>query len=542
MPSTQVVEFENNLVRQPADPQQYDNSEGILRYFGEGNNFPLRLAKLVQESPTASACISTLSDFIEGGGFSDPNLSEMIINSQGLRFGDWHSGNADSEALFEGVAALVKYNRAGRITEIYPVPFENCRLGKPDSKGIISKIKVNPYFGTSLFKKQDTREYDTYNPKPEVVQAQMEREGKKYKGQILYVGKPRPLSPFYPRPHYMSCEHWMAVDAGIGSYHKENLDAGFFQTLLISLIGDENAESLHPEDMAWNATAQKNESKRTRGWRFQKSMQTFLGSKSKSKAMALWAENADAKPKIEPFPQATTDNLFVTLQNTVTENITRATKVPSILANIQTGASLGGDGNQIRAAVKLMQQRVGRNHGELQRIYADLFKNSESFHKGDVKILHYNPFPEMQVIDKQVWETMTVEERRNWIKKNTEIEIFETPAPAAAPQPTAMNKFENVLFTDYPEGAKASAKKAREFYKTTGSACGGKAGWLMNETIGEGRPISYKDVKRIYNYLKKTEPAKDYLFSDSCESVLFSAWGGSQMKEWAANKIQATEK
>ena len=545
--STAQVVFENNIVRQPADPQQYDTSEGILKYFGEANNFPLKLAKLVQESPTASACISTLSDFIEGADFSDNALANLVINSQGLRFGDLHSGNSDAYALFEGVAILVKYNKQGQKTEFYPIPFENCRLDKPDSKGIISKIKVNPYFGVySLFKNQNTKVYDTYNPKPEVVAAQIARDGRAYKGQILYIGKPRPLSPFYPRPHYMSCESWMGVDAGIGQYHKGNLDGGFFQSVLLKIIGNENDPSTHPDDQKWNETAQKNESKRTRGERFKIDMQQFLGTKAKSKGMVLFADNKDAMPVMEAFPSAATDNLFTSLQATCTENITRATKVPSILANIQSGATLGGDGNQIRAAVKVMQQRVSRTHAMFQRVYADLFSNSVFTVPADIKILHYNPFPELEVVDEQIWEVLTPEEKRNWIKKNTDIELLETAQPAAAPavQPPAppQDKFQNVLLTSYPQAAKDNAKRALKFFEDTGKACGTKAGWATSKNIADGLPISYESVKKIYRFLLKKESYKDYLFTDSCEAVLYSAWGGTEMKDWAANKITDTEK
>src|SRR6185295_20284941 len=69
-------EFKNIIKRQPARPGQKDLAEHIIPY-GELNAFPLVLAQLVQESGTASSCISTITDFLSGGGLSDTNVENM---------------------------------------------------------------------------------------------------------------------------------------------------------------------------------------------------------------------------------------------------------------------------------------------------------------------------------------------------------------------------------------------------------------------------------------------------------------------------------
>lgn len=212
-----------NLLRQPATTAQLDWDKETIRY-GENDNFPLRLARLVKNSPTTSSCIDTKIGFIEGAGFSDENLEGFIVNSQKQRFGDIHAFNSESYGIFEGFALNVKYNLEGLITEIYNVPFEYCRLGKPDDKGNITNIKVNPYFGTGEYRKTQTKDYDVYNPDVKVVLAQQAKQGKQYKGQILYVANTSPLSRFYPSPNYYSAENWMVVDEAIGGFHKHNIE------------------------------------------------------------------------------------------------------------------------------------------------------------------------------------------------------------------------------------------------------------------------------------------------------------------------------
>ena len=335
--------------------------------------------------------------------------------------------------MFDGFAANIMYDSAATISEIYVVPFEYCRLTKPDSKGVINKIRVNPYYGTGDYKKEYTVEYDVYNPDPKVVLAQQQKsidpKTKKatYKGQILYIATTQPLSRFYPAPKYYSAENWMAIDEAIGGFHKNNIENNFLQSALIKMIGNENDPSTHPDDVIWNAdqTAYEVDPTKTVGYRFNIEMQKFTGWNNAGNIMALWGASKDAMPDISAFPSNTQSELFKTVQDITTEQIARATKVPAILANISSGASLGGDGNNIRASVKLMQQRVVKIHSMLERVYKDLLSHMKVPFKGEVKILHYNPFPEMQVIDPLIWAALPVESQLAWIKKNTEFEIPE---------------------------------------------------------------------------------------------------------------------
>ena len=192
-----------NLFRQPAHQTQVDLTEGVLPY-GKDNNFPLRLATMVQSSPTGAAGISIISEFIEGAGFSDQTLKDKVINGHGETFGILHSLTCESWALYRGFAWLIKYNANAQITEIFNIPFENVRLCKPDSRGIISKVRVNPYFGTSEYRKSGSVEYDVFNANQKQTLAQIAKQTEKFKGQILYVGQTRPLSRFYPEPEYYS--------------------------------------------------------------------------------------------------------------------------------------------------------------------------------------------------------------------------------------------------------------------------------------------------------------------------------------------------
>lgn len=534
-PDSERTKFQNVLFRQPAQPIQVDLTDNSL-WYGSDNAFPLKLATLVQESPAASSCISVLSDFLEGSGFSDETLKDKQINARGQTLGDIHNLVCESYALFEGFSLIVKYTREGKISEIFHYPFENCRLERPDAKGIISKININPYYGTSIFQRMYTEIYDTFNPDPIVVRSQMAKQKEKYKGQILYVAFTRPLSRFYPQPYYYSAKSWMAIDAGIGAYHENNLDAGFFQTVLMKMIGNPDEVSTHPDDVCYN-DAHQSEPKRTRGERFNIMMQGFTGSESKTKMMVLWEMMKEQLPTLEAFPTTTNEAFFTTLQNLTTKNILIATKTPSILANMGGESSLS-DGNQMANATRVMHDRVKKPQNLLIRTYKMLLGNFKVPYEQEIKILNTNSFESSVKVEDQ-WKALTAPEQRQWLKENTDFPIQETTPATATPTPTPakVNQFSNIMFTDYPEGAKKNAQRALR-WMADNEGCGKPMGKQMSQDIVDSKPLSFKDIKRIYNYLRRNRVHENKLFSDSCDSCLFSAWGGIAMFDYCEAKIK----
>ena len=98
----------------------------------------------------------------------------------------------------------------------------------------------------------------------------------------------------------------------------------------------------------------------------------------------------------------------------------------------------------------------------------------------------------------------------------------------------------NALWSDYPDGAKKAAATALTYRESKGE-CMTKMGWDRTEMIAKGMPMTYKDVKKIYNYLNKISWAKDRLINESCESLQHMGWGGVDMFNWAGAKIKSIE-
>lgn len=521
------VKIYNFIQREFAYSSQVDLNGGFIPFSIDQytDSFPNKLAALVQGSPTATACLSTYADFVTGEGFNlGPDLENLKINNQGLTFGRFHAIQSDTFVHNWGVASLVKYNRVGGITEIYDIPFGYCRLGKPDDNGVISKIYYNPYFGTSLYKKDDTLEYDVYNP--EAAPLQIARD-KKFKGQINWMGIRDKKHPFYPVPDYYSAKSWMSVEKNAGVYFDENLENGFLTPTILKLRGNPNEPSGLkdsddkdiPKSVAFDKEMTKN----------------FSGSKRVGQIMTFWADNADEFPTVEPFPTNQNGEMHRVTDEHATRKITIATKVPAILANVNDANNFGGE--QIRPAVKLMQQRAKRPQDLLINYYSDMLKRFVNPIMEPLMIVPYNPFPEVETIDPQTWAEMTTEERRKWIKDHTEIELIELAPAQPAPAPV-QNKFINLHFDSYPQKAKENVKRAIEWQEKFGATCLKPKGRQLSEAILNGMPLGPKEIKRLSRYLSKQTVFSSHPYDKDCNSLLYDAWGGSEMMIWANEKVK----
>jgi hypothetical protein len=517
-----------NFIQRPfAYSSQVDTNAGYIPFGMENDldSFPNNLASLVQGSPTATACLSTIADFITGEGFNQgPILEDKIINDQGLKFSRYHAIQSDSLAHNYGAASIVKYNKIGQITQIYDVPFGYCRLGKPDDRGIISKIHYNPYFGTVHYRKQDTVIYDVYNPDAAIVQI---AQDPKFKGQINWLGIRDKKHPFYPIPDYYSAKSWMRIEYNAGVYFDENLENGFLTPTILKLFGDPNDSS---------GLKDSNDNDIPKGVAFDKEMKdNFSGAKRVGQIMALWASNKEEFPEVEPFPTNGNSEMHRVTDEHAIRKITIATKVPAILANINDANNFGGE--QIRPAVKLMQQRVKRPQDLLIDYYSDMLKRFVKPVTAPIMIVPYNPFPEDETIDPQVWAVLSPEEKRKWVKNHTEIELIEA-APTPAPAEPIQNKIINLHFDSYPQKAKENVKRAIEWQEKFGATCLKPKGRQLSDMILNGTPLGPKEIKRLSRYLSKQTVFSSHPYDENCESVLYDAWGGSEMMIWANEKVK----
>jgi hypothetical protein len=413
----------HNLFKSVAPSKIVDNSKSILLW-GPRNDFPQRLINEVYESPTASACMDTFIDFLEGDGITEPELAQFKVNSRET-LDELHAKVSPDMGYLESFAIGVKYNALGEKVELKHLPFESIRLGKTDDTGYISKIYYNPGFGTNECKAEHTVVYDVYNPDPEVILKQYAEQGEAYNGQAFVYIAEKPLERFYAKPYYSGGRKWFIIDHKIGLFHERNIDNNFLLSVLMKVIGD-------PDEAA--ETNSEGRVTKTVGQAFDEELHQQLGgAENGGKVFVAWAKIKEAFPELQAFPNSTNHDLFIALQQLTIDNISIATKVPPILANIQVAGKLGNS-QEIINAIKLMYQRVNKKQRKLERTYKELLTNFKDAPEiKDLTIRNINP---VDVIPPEVWAVLTREEQRKFIENNFDIELLPEPIiPVQPPNP-----------------------------------------------------------------------------------------------------------
>jgi hypothetical protein len=162
---------------------------GVI-FNGEDNLKPLIIENLIDSSPTAFQCAWLYESFLGGGGF-EVDLSQINLSS------DKHKKVNPNDLLFDscevisrhqGVFIHVNYNANFEKDNFSIVPYSLCRVGKKDSDNFSGKVVVSHCGWGKYLKKEQMDIIDVYNPRPEVIAAQVEAAGgwENYKGQIIY--------------------------------------------------------------------------------------------------------------------------------------------------------------------------------------------------------------------------------------------------------------------------------------------------------------------------------------------------------------------
>lgn len=419
-----------NLKRQESTNAQKNYQDDTIIY-GEDDALPLRIAQAVEESPATSSCLETVAQFIKGSGFSNPELQKIKIDEAGTTLWDLHCTLSDSISIFWGFSVNLKFGKTGKITRAYQLSFESCRFKKPeDGSPYIKTIVYNPYFGVdALYKKEFTKEYPVYTNDPKELTEQMgaykDANGKNiFPGQVYYYGKTSPLSRFYPKPKYWSAKKWIYIDGRIQEAHAENLDNGWFQSVLMNVIGNPSEMSTNPKYQKTytdEAGVERKKSTHTKGEEFNDVMsETFSGSKKMGTVQVHWSQNETQSTKIQAFPTNTNADLFLALQELTTKNITIATRVLSILANISEGVSLGSGGSEMQKAVEIQQSRATEWQMVLENFYNDVLvpNLAQGASTEKVKIVAYNPITVPVEIEDKFWNVLDDREKRNFVRQH----------------------------------------------------------------------------------------------------------------------------
>ena len=101
-------------------------------------------------------------------------------------------------------------------------------------------------------------------------------------------------------------------------------------------------------------------------------------------------------------------------------------------------------------------------------------------------------------------------------------------------------------YRDYPQAATNNAKRAIKHREDNGSNCGTPVGWETARILANRETISHDRTVRAYSFLSRAKTYDQGRYFDQndneiCGSVMYDAWGGDAMLEWAKQKYEEME-
>ena len=101
-------------------------------------------------------------------------------------------------------------------------------------------------------------------------------------------------------------------------------------------------------------------------------------------------------------------------------------------------------------------------------------------------------------------------------------------------------------YNDYPQAAVENAQRALDFREENGTDCGTPVGWARANQIAGRENLSDETLVRTYSFLSRAKTYDQGKFTDEdgkeiCGSIMYAAWGGDEMLNWAERTIETME-
>ena len=196
------------------------------------NLYPQFLIDLYYSSSTNAAIINATSEMIAGENL----IAEESDNLDAyVRLQKFMANANHNETLHEvikkvafdfklqGAYALnIIWNRERTaIAEIYHVPVERVRAGRPTLTGVVDTFYVSADWGNLRANK------------PHAIPA-FNMNDRTSPNQLLYTGLYSPNMDVYFTPDYLAANNWSLIDKSVAEFHLNNIQNGFSGSYFIS--------------------------------------------------------------------------------------------------------------------------------------------------------------------------------------------------------------------------------------------------------------------------------------------------------------------
>lgn len=295
------------------------------------NLYPQFLIDLYYNSSTHAAIINATAEMIAGEDLiaeeEDTNLESYVKLKKFLR----HANSNESlhqvikKVAFDfklqgGYAIHLVWNRERtEIAEVYHVPVERVRAGRPNAMG-----KVDTYFISA-----DWGNTRTNKPYPVAAFNVNDRTSG---SQLLYTGAYSPNMDCYHTPDYLAANNWCLVDQRVAEFQLSNINSGFSSSFMISFA---------------NGIPTQEERRQIE----QSLTEKFTGAENAGKFILTFSDDKTRTPEITPITPSDLDKQFLALQELLVQNILTGHRVTSpMLMGIKSDTGLGSNVDELNAA------------------------------------------------------------------------------------------------------------------------------------------------------------------------------------------------
>ena len=333
-----------NLETETAPQIQEVRGKEYIEYGTENwkNAYPQFLIDLYYNSSTHAAIVNATAEMIAGEDIivDEDYQDNLDMYVKLKKFMNNANGKESVHQIIKKVAFAFKlqgayaihgiWNQARpEIAEIYHVPVERVRAGRPNAMG-----KVDTYFISADW--SNTRIH-----KPYPIKA-FDQNDRTTASQLIYAGSYSPNMDIYHTPDYVSGCNWALVDQRVAEFHLNNIQNGFSGSYFISFangIPTQEERFQIEESLA----------------------QKFAGASNSGKFVLTVSDDRSRVPEITPIAVSNADKQYLALQELLVQNILTAHRVTSkTLMGIDSKNGFSSNTDELINAANFYQNTVIR--------------------------------------------------------------------------------------------------------------------------------------------------------------------------------------
>ncbi len=338
----------------------YNKNLGII-FNGDNNLKPIITENLIDHSATSLLCSHMYFCFVSGGGFEigSPSLNYKNNTWQDVTLDDLLQDIIKVLSRHKGVFIQIRYNALYEKESFKIIPYSLCRIGKKDSKGYAGKIVVSPNGWGRYLTKKDITVFDVYNPNPNVIQEQVDRDGgwHNYKGQVFFFKLDDTYT--YPLNFIETVDLFSDVEYHLGLYYNSTVKRGFENTTIIRHRAFPDVATQQDFDMK---------------------IRKVTGLKNSGSIIITeddWDDESDKSGnfKFDTLKNEVKAEKYKHFEESCSNYIRKAYKVPAQLVDFTQGKLGNTSGEDLRVAQSIYNTLTAPDRKKVSSLFAELFKN-----------------------------------------------------------------------------------------------------------------------------------------------------------------------